>query len=218
MLVDLHIHTRLSRDSSAEVEHYLEALVRGGNRLGALCLTEHRLFPLDRELDRRYAELSDRHRIRLFKGVEADTDLGHLILLGITPALMRSFDLTDRMLRAEALIAAIDAEGGIAIPAHPFRDSGFGLRLAYLRDRLGGALRAIEAVNGQNTEEQNRTALEAADSEGLIAVAGSDAHFANSGWFPAVATELEREVTTIEELCAELRAGRARPYRFDRSA
>jgi len=29
-----------------------------------------------------------------------------------------------------------------------------------------------------------------------------------------VATELEREVKTAEELCAELRAGRARPYAF----
>jgi hypothetical protein len=30
------------------------------------------------------------------------------------------------------------------------------------------------------------------------------------------ATELDREVTSVEEMCAELRAGRARPYQFPR--
>ena len=32
------------------------------------------------------------------------------------------------------------------------------------------------------------------------------------------ATELERQVSNIEELCTELRAGRARPFRFDDAA
>ena len=57
-------------------------------------------------------------------------------------------------------------------------------------------------------------AQDAALKLGLTAVGGSDAHFASAKWFMTVATELEREVKTVEELCAELRAGRARPYVF----
>jgi hypothetical protein len=48
----------------------------------------------------------------------------------------------------------------------------------------------------------------------LTAIGGSDAHFASSKWFMTVATEFEREVKTVEEMCAEIRAGRARPYVF----
>jgi hypothetical protein len=57
--------------------------------------------------------------------------------------------------------------------------------------------------------------MTAMEKLGLVGVGGSDAHFASAKWFMTCATELERPVTDIEGLCAELRAGRARPYRFD---
>ena len=44
MIADLHVHTRLSADSNVAPEQYLEfAQERRG--LGAICFTEHRLFP-----------------------------------------------------------------------------------------------------------------------------------------------------------------------------
>ncbi len=157
---------------------------------------------------------SARFGVAIFKGVEADADLGHLLLFGLTPAFRRRFDLNKRMLNSESVIEAIDGEGGIAIPAHPFRDSGFGPRLEELLARVGRALPAVEAINGQNTAAQNEKALSAAEKLGLIAVGGSDAHFATPNWFLTCATELDRKVCTVEELCIELRAGRARPYVF----
>ncbi len=194
----------------------MQALARAGNPLGAICFTEHRLYPTDADTDRIYDELSARFGVAIFKGVEADTDLGHLLLFGVTPALTRRFDLGERMLRAESVIEVIDGEGGVAIPSHPFRDSGFGPRLEELVAQVGPLLRAVEAVNGQNTAEQNGKAAAAAAKLGLVAVGGSDAHFAGDDWFLTCATELEREVRTVEELCAELRAGRARPHVFAR--
>ena len=80
--------------------------------------------------------------------------------------------------------------------------------------RHGAALGAVEVLNGQNSADQNQRAQDAALKLGLTAVGGSDAHFASPKWFMTVATELDREVKTVEELCAELRAGRARPYVF----
>ena len=218
MIVDLHVHTNLSADSNVAPEKYLEIAASMQPGLGAICFTEHRLFPADPEIDRVYAELGRRFGIAIFKGIEADTDLGHLLMFGVNKEIVRRFDLTSRMLRSEHLIEVLHHEGGVAIPAHPFRDSGFGARLDSILSRHGAALGAVEVLNGQNSDDQNQRAEDAALKLGLTAVGGSDAHFATAKWFMTVATELEREVKTVEELCAELRAGRARPYVFPGAA
>jgi len=214
MIADLHVHTRLSSDSGVTPEQYLEFARSSGRGLGAICFTEHRLFPSDLEVGGLYAELAERFQIAIFKGVEADTDLGHLLLFGVTDEVTRRFDLTARMLKSGSLIEVLHDEGGIAIPAHPFRGSGFGSRLDELLSRHGAALGAIEVLNGQNSSEENRHAEDAALKLGLTAVGGSDAHFASAKWFMTVATEFEREVHTVEQLCAEIRARRVRPYVF----
>jgi predicted metal-dependent phosphoesterase TrpH len=215
MLIDLHVHTLLSSDSNIAPEAYLEAAARGARRLDAICFTEHRLFPADVDLDQRYAELAERFGVMVFKGIEADTNLGHLLLFGVTREVMRRFDLSSRMLKSDSLIEVVHGEGGIAIPAHPFRDSGFGPQLDELCARHGAALGVIEALNGQNSPRENEAAMVAMEKLGLVGVGGSDAHFVTPKWFLTCATELDREVGDIEGLCAELRAGRARPFRFE---
>jgi predicted metal-dependent phosphoesterase TrpH len=217
MLIDLHVHTKLSSDSNVSPESYLEVASRGPLALGAICLTEHRLFPTDPDLDRLYEELTARFGVRIFKGIEADTDLGHLLIFGVNRELQQRFDLEGRMHRAQLMIEVVHGEGGVAIPAHPFRDSGYGTRLDELLARLGPALNAVEAINGQNTHEQNVAALAACEKLGLTAVGGSDAHFATGNWFMTCATELIGEVASVEELCVELRAGRAHPFQFPNS-
>ncbi len=148
-LVDLHVHTRLSADSNVDPETYMQALARAGNPLAAICFTEHRLYPIDAETGRIYRQLESDFGVAIFQGVEADTDLGHLLLFGVTPALTSRFDLGQRMLRSESVIEVIDGEGGIAIPSHPFRDSGFGPRLEELLSGLGGS---ASGRGGQRTE------------------------------------------------------------------
>ena len=214
MIVDLHVHTNLSSDSNVAAEQYLDFAAGSGRRLDAICFTEHRLFPADAECDEKYRALAEQYGIAIFKGVEADTDLGHLLMFGITHEVARRFDLTSRMLKSEHLIEVLHHEGGVAIPAHPFRDSGFGSRLDALLSRHGAALGAVEVLNGQNSPEENLRAQNAALKLGITAVGGSDAHFATAKWFMTVATELERDAATVEDLCVELRAGRARPYVF----
>ena len=95
-----------------------------------------------------------------------------------------------------------------------FATPAIGSRLDALLSRHGAALGAVEVLNGQNSAEENRRAEDAALKLGLTAVGGSDAHFATAKWFMTVATEFEREVKTVEQMCAEIRAGRARPYIF----
>ena len=90
MIADLHVHTKLSSDSNVAPEQYLEFAKTSGRGLGAICFTEHRLFPTDPELERMYAELAERFQIAIFKGIEADTDLGHLLLFGVNDEVMPS--------------------------------------------------------------------------------------------------------------------------------
>jgi predicted metal-dependent phosphoesterase TrpH len=216
MIIDLHVHTHLSDDSKTTPEQYVEAAIKSGAGLGAICFTEHRRFPRDPEVDRLYSELSDNHGILIIKGVEVDADLGHLLLFGLNDEMLRRFDPEHRMLKSAHLIDVIHKEGGIAIPAHPFRDSGFGVRLDDLVARHGSALSAVEAINGQNSPAENERAGAAAEKLGLTALGGSDAHFPTPHWFLTCATELKRPIKNVEELCIELRAGRARPYHFPR--
>jgi predicted metal-dependent phosphoesterase TrpH len=212
MLIDLHVHTAASRDSNARVEDYLQMALQARSGLDAICLTEHRLYQPRASFESE--RFFDRYGVRVFNGIEADTDFGHLILLGVTDSIVRSFDLSDRMLKSESLIVALDSEGGLAIPAHPFRDSGFGQRLGYLVEKTSGALRAIEAINGQNRADENAKAVAAAQDLGLIALAGSDAHHPTPDWFLTVATVVDGHFSTLSEVCAEIRTGRARPYDF----
>jgi len=214
MIIDLHVHTNLSDDSKTAPEKYVEAVIKSGAGLGAICITEHRKFPRDPETDRLYSELSDNHGILIIKGVEADTDLGHLLLFGLTDEVLRRFDVAHRMLKSALLIEVIHKEGGIAIPAHPFRDSGYGSRLDDLVATHGAALSAVEAINGQNSPIENERAMAAVEKLGLTALGGSDAHFPTAHWFLTCATELERPIKSVAELCVELRAGRAHPYHF----
>ncbi|HLX37117.1 MAG TPA: PHP domain-containing protein [Candidatus Binataceae bacterium] len=216
MIVDIHVHTHLSDDSKTTPDKYVEAAIKSGAGLGAICFTEHRRFPRDAEIDRLYAELAENHGIVIIKGIEADTDLGHLLLFGVNDEVARRFDLGHRMLKSAHLIDVMHKEGGIAIPAHPFRDSGYGVRLEEMVAKHGAALSAIEAVNGQNSPSENERALAAVEKLGLTALGGSDAHFPTPHWFLTCATELERDVKNVEEFCIEVRAGRARPYQFPR--
>src|SRR5713226_4521771 len=206
MLIDLHVHTLLSTDSNVSAEQYLTVNEAHGRPLRGICFTEHRLYPVDAEIDRRYSELSDRFRMTILKGVEADTDLGHLLLFGLNERFQKKFNVEDRMLKSDQIIELLDGEGGVAIPAHPFRDSAFGPRLAELVAKFDGALRVIEALNGQNSSRENELASSAATEFGLTPVGGSDAHFATEKWFLTCATEFDRQVTTMADFCAELRA------------
>src|ERR1039458_198428 len=158
MIADLHVHTRLSSDSNVAPEQYLEFAKRSGRGLGAICFTEHRLFPSDHEVGRLYAELAEQFQIAIFRGIEADTDLGHLLLFGVTDEVTRRFDLTARMIKSDSLIEVLHHEGGVAIPAHPFRDSGYGSRLDAMLSRHGPGPGARQEQNGQTTAPPKRRA------------------------------------------------------------
>jgi predicted metal-dependent phosphoesterase TrpH len=206
MILDMHVHTQLSRDATATVEEYCEALLRYRviYPVDGFVLTEHRL--IDRSID--YRKLGERYGLVILQGVEVDGDRGHILLYGVNAESLRYIDLANRRLNDHEVIRIMRECGGIAIPAHPFRESLYGRALEQQQDWVA-AVEIVEEVNGANTAEQNAKASHIVARHGLRGIGGSDAHYVS--WFLKGATAFERRVETIEELVAELYAGRFTP-------
>jgi histidinol phosphatase-like PHP family hydrolase len=113
----------------------------------------------------------------------------------------------------------VEKAGGVVIVAHPFRrrilKSEDPENRRYYRELnracenpFYGTVDALEVSNARGSERQNAFSKELARRLNLRGVAGSDAHKTKD--IGRVATFFEREVTTIEELIAELKAGRFR--------
>ncbi len=212
--IDLHVHTVLgSSDSSLEPGMLSEAMRRRG--LDGLLLTEHDrvVTPVEMEAVRRQTPGL------VLAATEWSTDLGHILVLGIDrrPAgLYRATDLRDFVLE----------QGGFMIAAHPFR---YFLQPWHFRHESLPAERrelstedaaalplfrlvdAIETLNGNTTDEENRLALAVAERLGLPRTGGSDAHAPATlgGWL----TTLPHAPQDIHDLIALLRAGRCCPAR-----
>ena len=66
----------------------------------------------------------------------------------------------------------------------------------------------IEVLNGRASERQNKFSQELCRRLNLKDAGGSDAHSVSD--MPSCATLFERNISTVEELIAELKAGRFR--------
>jgi predicted metal-dependent phosphoesterase TrpH len=209
MILDMHVHTKVSLDATATVEEYCEAIVKYREifPIDGFVVTEHRV--IDRSLD--YRKLGDTYGIQIFQGVEADGDFGHILLYGVTTECLRYIDLTNRRLNDREVIRIMRECGGIAVPAHPFRESLHGKALEEKKDWVAG-VEIIEQFNGANTAVQNAKASTIVARDGLRGIGGSDAHYVN--WFLKCATMFERQVETMPELVEELCAGRFTPIQL----
>jgi predicted metal-dependent phosphoesterase TrpH len=215
MIIDMHVHTEVSGDSSATVDHYCRLIKRYRNYhpFHGLVITEHCVF----DSQRTYQKISDRYHVLILQGVEADTNLGHLLLYGITSRFLKQIDVTRRNLNSQKVIQTINDCGGIAIPAHPFRSSIYGRALSK-RELTLDEVSIIEELNGSNSEEENKRATALLEQTGLGGIGGSDAHYVNRTWFLNCATEFENTISTIEDLVKELRRGHFRAVPLDSSA
>jgi predicted metal-dependent phosphoesterase TrpH len=209
MILDMHVHTKVSLDATATVEEYCEAIVRYRQSfpIDGFVITEHRV--IDHAID--YRKLGDKYGVQVFQGVEVDGDFGHILLYGVSTECLRYIDLTNRRLNDREVIRIMKECGGIAVPAHPFRESLHGKALEAQKDWVAG-VEIIEQFNGANTEMQNAMASSIVARDNLRGIGGSDAHYVN--WFLTCATMFEQRVETMRELVEELYAGRFTPLQL----
>jgi predicted metal-dependent phosphoesterase TrpH len=213
MILDMHVHTQISRDATATVEEYCEAIVRYREHfpIDGFVLTEHRV--IDGSID--YRKLGDKYGIQIFQGIEVDGDFGHILLYGVTDECLRYIDITNRRLNDREVVHIMRECGGIAISAHPFRESLHGKALEEKREWVAG-VEIIEQFNGANSAAQNAKASAIVARDGLRGIGGSDAHYVN--WFLKCATVFERKVETTHALVEELYAGRFTPIHLPQPA
>ena len=197
MLVDLHVPA----GSDLSLEQVFVQARRSG--LDGICLAVRRDSPRTcwEELERLAAPL------RLFRGVEVDTDLGPLLWLPPDPeqvGLLAPPGLDPhRPLVAEQAIGAAVRCGGVVVAIQP-------LRRGDLRERTLGLLRslganALEVWNAGSSDQENRLAHRAAHRLRFVGVGGSGGQEA----LGFVATLIGEVVGSQRTLVQALRRGDA---------
>ena len=215
MIIDMHVHTEMSMDSNATVEAYCQAIQRFRkiHPFDGMVVTEHRMF----RKDQNYQKLSEKYDVLIFQGVEIDASLGHLLIYGVADDFLKQVDISSRSVKEKDVLKAIRDCGGMAIPAHPFRDSTYGSAFEQGDPAVRG-MTVVEELNGANSREENQKAQNLVARNGLKGIGGSDAHYANKHWFLTCATEFFDPIRTMDDLIGALRAGHFRPRFLDNSA
>jgi predicted metal-dependent phosphoesterase TrpH len=213
MLIDLHTHTFPTSPCSGMSA---DTLIQRAKQCGidAICVTDHLCACGGREAQ---ALAKEKYGFTVFRGVEARTTLGDILVFGLDEDIPEWID-------GMALLAEVDARGGAAVMAHPFRHGG-GATLWEWMARNGvqsseefatrpelAHLHAVETFNGQVNADELAQAEALAAVLHLPTTGGSDAH--STGKVACTVTEFARPVADEAGLVAEIRAGRIRPRRL----
>ncbi len=164
--VDMHCHTRLSKDSLNDPRKLVDSAAARG--LGELCVTDHNALSAALALSR----LPDLP-IRIIPSEEVKSSEGEIIGYYLT-------ELVPKGLTPEETVKRIKGQGGLVAVPHPFDSLRTGSRLqtpALERLVAAGLIDILEVLNARSIDpEDNRRALEYARSHNLVMSAGSDAH------------------------------------------
>ncbi len=136
-------------------------------------------------------------------GIEEGVGGGKEVLIyGITPAFLYAHpELRDADL--VTLCALVRAEGGLVVQAHPFRVRDY-IRAPW-EELPADLLDGVEVHNACNDDLSNMRAQAFAEKHGLIEIAGSDAHAADSRGLAGIACA--QRIQTEDQLVAVLRDG-----------
>lgn len=197
MLIDLHAHSIKSDDGRAKVENYCKWIKTRDLPLDGFVLTEHRQF--DDESD--YSSLAEQYGIKIFKGSEVETEYGHVLVFGVTRALMNEFDFSSISLALADVIEASEGHNAMPVPCHPGRPR---VGMAAHLDEFGvpDGVKIVEIYNGGSRGDEDNVAQVLASEQGYAGVGGSDAHIVSH--IGRCATRFNNEIQSIEELVGAL--------------
>ena len=207
----MHVHSKRSDDAGGTAEGYLKwinVLRKKGHQVDGIVLTEHRTFDIESD----YTDLANQYGVVVLKGSEVETDLGHVLVYGVTPWLMAQFDFTNITLPAVDLFQAVKDSGGYAVAAHPGRT-----RIGLWQHIQNGVtlpdVRTIERLNGGSNNDENSLAGQLAESYGFSCVGGSDSHYVST--IGKCITKYEGSITCLEDLVEELSGGKFEAVTLD---
>ena len=173
-------------------------------------LTEHRQFDPSVE----YNALAEQYETAVLRGVELETEVGHVLVYGVTAEFARHFDLSSVFLPAAEVFRCARESGGFAVAAHAGRPS-IGIAEHVAAGHALDHVEALEALNGGSSDEENAAAQQLAEEHGLHRVGGSDAHYVSA--IGRCLTAFRRPLTTVEALVEELAGGEYHPVRIEQT-
>lgn len=184
----MHIHTRFSPCSIIRLKQLAGEIRRSG--IDGLCITDHHTIASRALL----SNVSDTANVAIIVGIEYSTGQGDFLIFGPVENIPRGLD-------ALSLLTWVKKQGGIVIPAHPFRKS---------RPADPAILEhfdIIEVLNGRNRTQENDLCREWIRERGnnKRVIGGSDAHTPEE--IGNVVTVFKKNIYTSEDLIRELRDG-----------
>lgn len=198
MILDLHAHSIKSDDGRAKVQNYCQWIKSREIAIDGFVLTEHRQF--DNESD--YSELAQKHGITILKGAEVETEYGHVLVFGVTPALQDEFDFSNIHLPLAQVLDACAKHDAVAVPCHPGRKR-VGMAAHLEEFGVPEGVRIVEVYNGGSRGDEDAVAQALAEQQNYLGIGGSDAHIVSH--IGRCATEFSHPIHNERELVEALR-------------
>lgn len=200
MILDMHAHSIKSDDGRAKVPNYCQWIRKRDIAIDGFVLSEHRQF--DDESD--YSSLADEFGLVILKASEVETEYGHVLVYGVTPALTAEFDFGNTRLQLARVVEACNKHDAVAVPCHPGRPK-VGMAAHIEEYGIPGGVSIVETMNGGSRGREDDVAKTMADELGYKGIGGSDAHIVSH--IGRSATRFPSDVRGVGELVEALRAG-----------
>ena len=197
MIIDLHAHSIKSDDGRAKVQNYCQWIKTRDIAIDGFVLTEHRQF--DHESD--YSPLAEKHGITILKGAEVETEYGHVLVFGVTPALQEELDFANIHLPLAQVLEASEKHNAVAVPCHPGRRR-VGMAAHLEEFGVPEGVRIVEVFNGGSRGDEDQVAQNMADELNYLGIGGSDAHIVSH--IGRCATEFPGRIHSEAELVEAL--------------
>jgi histidinol phosphatase-like PHP family hydrolase len=199
VILDLHTHSIKSDDGRAKVENYCKWIRSRELPIDGFVLTEHRQF--DAESD--YSGLADSSGLCILKGSEVETEYGHVLVFGVTDALVGAFDFSSIRLPLATVLEACQQHGAIAVPCHPGRKR-VGMHANIEALGVPAGVRIVETLNGGSRDGEDEITQQMATELGYLGIGGSDSHIVSH--IGRCATRFPADIGDEYELVEALRA------------
>ncbi len=194
MIIDTHIHSTYSPDSSSSVAEIVKYSRKIG--LDAIAIADHDTMKGSKEALNRFKGLQD---FVIIPAMEISTNKGHIVALGIKEEISQGLD-------PKETVELIRDQGGIAVAAHPFVRYREGIF-----SRMGSLdVDALETLNSRYIfGYSNWRARKMAEETKIPQLGASDAHFL--GAIGSCVTELEADFD-VESILEVILSGKTNVF------
>ncbi|MBC7085227.1 MAG: PHP domain-containing protein [Methanomethylovorans sp.] len=194
MKLDLHVHTRFSKDSNADIDALIYYAKKNG--LDGFAVCDHDVIEGGPFTVQRASELGS--DLLIIPGVEITTSEGHLLALGINESIAPGLSPAETIKQARA-------QNAVVILPHPFKITSHGI--GYVE---GLDVDAVEVLNSRClTDGPNNKARKTATLLGLAQVGGSDCHVPEM--IGMSYTEIDVKERSLSAVLDAIREGKVKP-------